>query len=61
MNFSVLAEPANTVNYFIAGFSVIFGAIFVYWISLVVRARKLRGEEEMLEEIEKKESKPPVP
>ena len=34
--------PADTLNYFIAGYSVIFGVMLVYLISLFVRFRNLR-------------------
>ena len=47
--------PANTLNYFIAGYSVIFGVMAIYLISLVVRFRNLRQDEQALEEAEKDE------
>ena len=49
-----MEETLNTVNYFIAGFIVIFGSIFGYLISLVVRWRNLNQEMEILEDISKK-------
>ena len=38
----------NTVNYFIAGYIVIFGSIIGYVISLYVRWKNLKQEEEIL-------------
>jgi hypothetical protein len=49
--------PANTVNYFVAGYSVIFVVLAFYLISLIVRWRNLKQDEAMLMELEKKESK----
>lgn len=47
--------PANTLNYLIAGYTVIFGVMLAYMISLVVRRRILEREVKELEEMEKKE------
>jgi len=41
-------EPLNTVNYLIAGYVVIFGSIFGYIASLVIRFTNLKKEEEIL-------------
>ncbi len=49
-------EPLNTINYFIAGFAVIFGAIGIYIASLVIRWRNLRNEEEILSEVDNETS-----
>ena len=38
----------NTVNYFIAGYVIIFGSIIGYVISLLVRWKNLKQEEEIL-------------
>jgi hypothetical protein len=38
----------NTVNYFIAGYVVIFGSIIGYVISLYVRWKNLKQEEEII-------------
>ena len=46
--------PADTLNYMIAGYGVIFGVMFIYLASLVLRWRNLRQDEELLEEMEKK-------
>jgi len=42
----------DTLSYMIAGYSVIFGVLLVYIVSLIVRFRQLRREEKMLLEIE---------
>ncbi len=47
-----MEEPLNTISYFIAGFSVIFGAILLYMLSLYIRWRNLKQEEEILMDIE---------
>jgi CcmD family protein len=46
--------PANTMNYMIAGYAVIFSVMLVYMISLVVRKRNLEREVKELEEMERK-------
>ena len=38
----------NTVNYFIAGYFIIFGSIIGYIISLYVRWKNLKQEEEII-------------
>ena len=48
--------PADTINYMIAGYSVIFGVIFVYLTSLILRWRNLRQDEQMLNELEDKDN-----
>jgi hypothetical protein len=53
MNF-LQDAPANTLNYMIAGYVVIFGVMLLYWISLVVRRRNLSQDLEILEDQEKK-------
>jgi hypothetical protein len=45
--------PADTINYMIAGYSVIFGGMALYIISLVVRLRRLKQEEADLESLDK--------
>jgi hypothetical protein len=44
----------DTVNFMILGYSVIFGVMALYLISLVVRFRNLRQDEKTLDELEKK-------
>lgn len=46
--------PANTLNYMIAGYVVIFGIMIVYLASLIIRWRNLRQDEELLEQLDKK-------
>ena len=44
--------PADTTSYMIAGYSVIFGVMLLYVISLMVRQRNLQKDLEVLEEIQ---------
>ncbi len=44
-------EPAQTLGYMLAGYGIIFSVMIIYLISLVVRWRNLRKDEEMLEQI----------
>jgi hypothetical protein len=57
MLFSLLLQegPANTTSYMIAGYSVIFGVMLIYLISLMVRQRNLEKDLEVLEEIQGEE------
>ncbi len=57
MLFSALLQdvPANTTNYMIAGYTVIFGVMLIYLISLLVRQRNLQKDLEVLEEIQVEE------
>jgi len=48
-----MEAPADTIGYMVAGFVVIFGIIGLYLVSLYVRSRSLRREEELLLELEK--------
>jgi len=41
--------PANTTNYMIAGYTVIFGVILLYLLSLYIRQRNLKQDLEVLE------------
>jgi hypothetical protein len=45
---------AETTNYMLAGYAVIFGTMALYLVSLVARWRRLQRDERMLEEEEKK-------
>ena len=47
--------PAQTINYMIAGYLVIFGIMFIYIASLVIRNRKLKQELETLNQLEQQE------
>ena len=44
--------PANTINYMIAGYTVVFTVMIGYLASLVVRWRNLRQDEQILEQLE---------
>ncbi len=44
--------PADTTSYMIAGFAVIFGVMFLYVLSLVVRKRNLEKDLEVLAELD---------
>jgi hypothetical protein len=46
----IQAGPAETTNYMIAGYAVIFGFMLIYLISLIVRKRNLKQDLELLEE-----------
>jgi hypothetical protein len=51
--FVLLQEgPAETTNFMIAGYAVIFGVMLVYLVSLYIRRRNLRQDLEMLQELE---------
>ena len=45
--------PAQTIGYMIAGYTVIFGVMLLYLVSLVVRRRNLIQDLQTLEELEK--------
>lgn len=47
--------PANTLNYMIAGYTVIFVVIFAYLASLVIRWRNLRQDEDLLKDLEQEQ------
>ena len=47
--------PANTVNYMIAGYVVIFGIMLIYLASLAIRTRNLQQDLEVLRDLEEKE------
>jgi CcmD family protein len=46
-------QPAQTLNYLIAGYVVIFTGLFGYILSLVVRWKKSVEQKELLEKSEK--------
>jgi hypothetical protein len=54
MLLSVLLQegPANTTSYMIAGYTIIFGVMLIYLISLLIRQRNLNKDLEVLEEIQ---------
>ncbi len=47
--------PADTLNYMIAAYAVIFTVMIVYLASLVIRWRNLRQDQEMLKHLEEAE------
>jgi hypothetical protein len=49
--------PANTLNFMLAGYGVIFGVMIIYLASLVIRWRNLRQDEQILEQVKKKPAK----
>jgi len=51
MNYLILQAPAQTSNYMIAGYAVIFGVMLLYVISLIVRRRNLEQDVQVLETI----------
>jgi len=44
--------PAQTTNYFIAGYVVIFGVMFLYVLSLFIRKRNLIQDLELMQSME---------
>jgi hypothetical protein len=47
--------PADTFTYMVLGFAVILGAIALFLVSLVARARNLKRDLALLAELEKSE------
>jgi hypothetical protein len=45
--------PIETTNYMILGYSVIFGVMAIYLVSLFLRLRNLQRDLEVLEELDK--------
>jgi hypothetical protein len=45
--------PANTINYMIAGYVVIFGVMLTYLVSLAARWRRMKRDRAMLKELVK--------
>lgn len=43
--------PAQTTDYMIMGYAVIFGLMLIYVVSLYVRQRNLKQDLELLEEL----------
>ena len=48
-------EMANTVNYFIAGYTVIFSILAFYLGSLIIRWKNLTQDEKILSELDEKQ------
>ena len=55
-----MSATADTMGYMIAGYTVIFSIMIIYVISLIVRQRNLRQDEQLLQELEEKEQKKSV-
>jgi len=53
LNIFFQEAPAETTGYMIFGYSVIFGTLIIYLISLVTRWRNYKKDQEVLEELEK--------
>ena len=49
---SLLQEAAQTTNYMIAGYVVIFGTMLIYVVSLILRRRSLEQDAQVLTELE---------
>ena len=47
--------PADTTNFMIAGYTIIFGVMLIYLFSLLVRQRNLQKDMEVLQEIQGEE------
>ncbi len=45
--------PAQTTNYMIAGYSVIFGVLLLYVVSLYLRRRNLERDMELMKDLQK--------
>ena len=52
MNFFLEQGPAETTAYMIAGYTVIFGVMLIYLISLWLRQRNLMQDLEALESLQ---------
>lgn len=47
--------PIETTGYMIFGYTVIFGTILVYLVSLLVRKRNLEQDMDLLDELERED------
>jgi hypothetical protein len=47
----MMPGPADTMNYMIAGYVVIFGVMLTYLLSLLARWRRMYREKAMLKEL----------
>jgi CcmD family protein len=52
INTLIFQAPAETTRYLIAGYTVIFGIMLLYVVSLVVRSRNLKREIETLKQLD---------
>jgi len=55
MLFSMMLQegPAQTTNYMLIGYAVIFGSMLIYVISLYLRQRNMERDLELMKELEK--------
>lgn len=44
--------PADSLNYMIAGYAILFGILLAYLVSLIVRWKNLRRDEASLKDLE---------
>jgi hypothetical protein len=54
LNLLAQTAPAETTAYMLAGYGVIFGVMFIYLVSLILRTRSARQDLEVLQELESK-------
>ena len=54
LNIILEQGPIETTNYMIFGYTVIFGVMAIYLVSLFLRRRNLQRDLEVLEELENK-------
>jgi CcmD family protein len=52
INTLILQAPAETTRYLVAGYTVIFGIMLLYVVSLIVRSRNLKREIETLKQLD---------
>lgn len=56
MLFLIQEGPAQTLGYMVAGYTVIFGSMALYLVSLVIRRRNLQQDLETLQELDSPKS-----
>lgn len=56
MHYLLQEGPAQTFNYFIAGYGVIFGVMGLYLASLIIRRRNLLQELKILEDVQESQA-----
>jgi hypothetical protein len=49
-------ETANTLNYFVAGYSIIFTIMLGYVVSLIIRWKNLKQEDQLLADLKDKDA-----
>ena len=48
-----LETPPDTSQYMVAGYTIAFGVMLIYLVSIFIRSRNLKRDLSMLEEMEK--------